>query len=153
MRRERHLTGLSRLYSFKMSRKTYISINYPCLITTVEVNGTDTVVRFGKSGPSCRGGLFVTDDETLQRALETDSAYGIDYELYGRERDTAPDTAADEDSYVEVPEVHNRQTAIEWAASELSLVLPVKMSSQKIRTALAQRGYRFPRWTERSVDR
>ena len=53
--------------------------------------------------------------------------------------------------FFEVAEVHNRQTAIEWAASELSLALPVKMTSDKIRSELAQRGYRFPQWTERSV--
>ena len=61
------------------------------------------------------------------------------------------DADTDDGAYVEVPEVHNRQTAIEWAASELSLALPVKMTSDKIRSELAQRGYRFPQWTERSV--
>lgn len=137
-----------------MSRKTYISINYPCLITTVKVDGADTLVRFGRSrgAASSRGGVFSTDDEALQRALEADSAFGVDYELYGNGSHKA-DVAAAEGPYTDVPEVHNRQTAIEWAASELSLVLPVRMTGDKIRDELARRGYRFPRWAERSERR
>ncbi len=136
-----------------MSKKTYISINSPRLITTLSVGGSETVVRFERrhGAPACRNGVFITGDESLQRALESDSAYGVDYEVFGGQRHVAVDADTDDGAYVEVPEVHNRQTAIEWAASELSLALPVKMTSDKIRSELAQRGYRFPQWTERSV--
>ncbi len=135
-----------------MSKKTYISINSPCLITTVKVDGRDTVVRFCRTHGSvaCGRGVFATDDGALQLALESDSSYGIDYRLCTEESDALP-VAASGDSYTDIEEVHNRQTAIEWAASALSLELPVRMTGEKIRSELARRGYRFPRWTERSV--
>jgi len=138
-----------------MSKKTYISINSPCLVTTVKVNGSDTVVGFRKThGATARiGGVFATDDEVLQRALEADSSYGIDYRLCTEEPDASSVADTGDGSYTEIEEVHDRQTAIEWAASALSLELPVRMTGEKIRSELARRGYRFPRWTERSVTR
>jgi len=67
-----------------MKRKTYQSIGYPKLHAEIEVDGKGYVVEFTGSLVSqkySRNGIFITENEKIQKALEADSGFNKDFRL------------------------------------------------------------------------
>ncbi|MFI3315095.1 MAG: hypothetical protein R3Y04_05475 [Rikenellaceae bacterium] len=64
--------------------KHYIALNRLYLSTTVNVDGKQRLIEF-KNGilkPNRRNGIFRTDDQQLQQAIEQDGSYGKSFVEY-----------------------------------------------------------------------
>ncbi len=146
----RHVDDRLCFYNSDM-KKTYISKNSVRLVTSVCVEGEEVAVVFERErrAPKWRNGSFSTDNESVQRALESGSAYGRDYVLAeGLNRGAGDDEMV---LCVAVEQVHDKQSALRWAQETLGVRMSGKMTERRIREAVAKRGYCFPNWKEREV--
>lgn len=130
--------------------KSYISLNSLHLTTSITINDIPVVVEFtgGRLSPSRLNGRFVTDSELIQKALEKDINFNKEFALMEDEQKNnkkQPKTAV-ENLYINVPEVKNRQMAIEWIAENLDTELTKNMSQSTIKKYVNKYGYNFSEW-------
>ncbi len=123
--------------------KIYETINEVRLVITVGVGTETQTISFtgGRLYPNRRNGTFRTDDKRLQDALESDTAYGVEYRLKESIEVTKENTPL-----LTVEEVTNRQSAIEWMRRKLGIKFGITAKSETIIARAADSGYVFINW-------
>ncbi|MFI3268263.1 MAG: hypothetical protein R3Y51_06050 [Rikenellaceae bacterium] len=129
--------------------KSYISLNSLHLTTTIDVDGIPTVIAFkgGRLVPNRVNGRFVTSSEILQKAIENDVGFNKDFALIVNppEKD-ASFFESDQNKYIKIEGIKNKQMAIEWVATNLDAELPKKMNQHAIKQYVNSYGYDFCDW-------
>lgn len=128
--------------------KRYKALNSLHLTTSVELNNVPVVIEFrgGYISNSKRlNGIFITEDEKLQMAIESDLGYGVDFVLCESEG-LVGNSAENRCEPIMVEEVKTRQLAIEWVLQNFNIEVSSKMNGRDIRKVALERGYVFPQW-------
>lgn len=130
--------------------KRYISLNCLHLTTSVIVDKLIFVIEFkgGRMSPERLNGTFTTDNTTLQKAIESDSNYGVEFTLYKTnvEKKVKNKPKREKNNYSNIESVNNRQKAVEWIASKLNIEIPKTMISINIKHVAQERGFVFENW-------
>lgn len=127
--------------------KTYISINHVHLTTNIVVKELPTVIEFkgGSIYPKRRNGVFSTDDNYIQKAIESDNSYNIEFKLIEYDNNTkiAEIAVKGNTSITDVPCVKNKQMAIEWLSTNLNIKTHPSMTYDQIKNVAYERGITF----------
>lgn len=127
--------------------KIYETINSARLVTDVTIEGRCRVLSFeGGAVSPWRAGLFQTDDEILQRAIEESPSYGKSFRL--RMCVETP-SVVKEQVLKNIAHVTNKQMAIEWVRIHLGIVYSLATNPEVIRQSAVEKGYSFLNWTKR----
>ncbi len=123
--------------------KIYETVNEVRLTITIDNSGTpqDIVFEGGRLYPQRKNGTFRTDNPQLQKSLESDSSFGIDFRL----KEKIEITSANRE-LLTVEEVTNRQSAIEWMRRVLGVKFNITTKSETIVARAAESGYLFINW-------
>ncbi len=123
--------------------KIYETINEVRLVMNVTCGDESKTVTFsgGRLFPERRNGTYRTDDPQMQRALESDSAFGVDFCLK-----ESIEISKENKELLTVEEVVNRQSAIEWMRRTLGVKFNVTTKSETIIAHAAESGYVFINW-------
>lgn len=130
--------------------KSYISLNYLHLTTTIVVDDLYVVVEFkgGRLTPQRMNGRFTTTSECLQKAIENDSGYGKEFILIENinKNEFKDQTTEHKSRYKQIGGVKNRQMAIEWVLKKFNVELPKNISYNNIKKYVNERGFDFHQW-------
>ncbi|MFI3321908.1 MAG: hypothetical protein R3Y50_05230 [Rikenellaceae bacterium] len=137
--------------------KKYESINNLHLVTTVKVDGKDREIRFrGGTLTPRKNGTFATDDEQLQKAMESDSGYNVSFRelvVDKKKEDSLKNSdKAKEPEVVElidVFEVRTLEMAYSWFLDNLSLFPRTGLKYKQIIKIANTHGYHFPNLEEK----
>lgn len=124
--------------------KVYETIVDARLVTSVEVDGKYHTVTFvgGSLSPKWRAAMFVCEDETLQRAIESSTSYGVSYRL----KDIKKSESSKDIVLINVEEVTNKQSAIEWMRKNMDKRFALSVDVSILTETAAEGGYVFLNW-------
>ncbi len=128
--------------------KRYISLNSLNLVTDINVGENRVSIRFkgGRSTPNRINGSYITEDKSIQKAIEADSAYGKSFLEYDTKPKKKVKKVSEEikSKSIDIPDIKTKQMAIEWISQNLSVDLAQNLSALKIRQFAISQGYDFP---------
>lgn len=126
--------------------KIYQSRNTLSLVTRVRVGEQTAEIAFtgGVLTPQRRNGRFVTEDESLQQAIEQDGAYGKEFELCYVQQPAVHKAPQRRQMCVE--EVTTKQMAIEWLRIHKKGNFTAATHNRVIRGFAEEQGVVFPNW-------
>lgn len=135
--------------------KTYITINSLNLTTSVNVGeGNFATLNFTGGRRYTEGGYvmgkFSTSNEALQKAIETDSGYGVSFVLDAgcdkQEMQAQEDSPVNYDLCDMIPGIKNRQDAMLWLQTNKGIELPPNSNVAAIKSAAQDVNVVFSDW-------
>lgn len=154
--------------------KQYRLINAQHLCTRVQVAGRSVTVKFSGGRKDSGGvlrdcGAFVTDDEKLQLAIQSDSGYDKVFKLYGdyppqdgegsedaptaetpsqdgEGSEGAPNAETLPQGFEEVSGITNTNTAKEWLEVNRGVQLGTSAKKAEVKAAAHNAGVKFVDW-------
>ncbi len=125
-------------------QKIYRTISSVNLTRSVWVGNKEHILEFrgGSSYPIKIMGRITVYDEQLQKAIESSSAYGVDYiEIVSKQKDKkkAPKTKL-------IEGIKTKQMVLNWIEDNLNKKFPVTVSDEEVREYLFEKGYVMINW-------